>query len=156
MGGIRNYTNTRKELQLAEKRLDILRLRKEELYNRLVMPKGWQISDGGGVTTRNSESNTEKFVLACNTPSEATGMSLNEEIAHVEEEVYYLRSVCAMMEDTLEELTGIEASLYSLIIIGSMSPTDAVKEVATMQYMTEDNVWHTYYRKIKPFIDALR
>lgn len=155
MRGLRNYTNTRKELQLAEKRLDILRNRKEELYNRLVMPKGWQMSDGGGVSTKEPESNTEKYVLACNTPSEATGMSLNEEIAHVEQEIYYLRKVCEMMEETLEQLTGIEATLYSLIIIGGKAPTDAVREVADMQYMTEDNIWHTYYRKIKPFLDLL-
>ena len=156
MGGLRNYTNTRKELQLAEKRLELLHNRKEELYNRLVMPKGWQLSDGGGVSIREAESNTEKYVLACNTPSEATGMSLNEEIAHVEQEVYMLRRMCGMMEDTLEQLTGIEATLYSLIIIAGKSPTVAVREVADMQYMTEDNIWHTYYKKIKPFIDALQ
>lgn len=155
MGGLRNYTNTKKELHIAEQRLQALYRRKDELYQRLCVPKGWQISEGGGVSSKMPQSNVEKFVVACNTPSEATGTSLNDEIEEREQEVAVLRSLCKSMENALLELTGIEANLYALIVVSGKTPTEAVREVAEMQYISETNVWHTYYRRIKKYIDEL-
>lgn len=155
MGALRNYGNSKIELKLARQRLEALVKRKQELYNRYVMPKGWQVSDGGGVSSKTPQSNTERYVMACETVSEVTGMSLNEEIDHVAEEVNQLTDLCELMEGTLQHLDGIEATLFSLIIIGGMTPTKAVEQVADMQSMSIDNVWHTYYRRIKKYIDEL-
>lgn len=155
MKALRNYGNTKVELKIAKQRLEALISRKQELYNRYVMPKGWQVSDGGGVSSKAPQSNTEKFVMACEAVSEATGMSLNEEIEHCRSEVLQLEQLCEVMEDTLQHLDGIEATLFSLIIIGGMTPTKAVEQVADMQSMSIDNVWHTYYRRIKKYIDEL-
>lgn len=155
MGGLRNYTNTRKELHIAEQRLNALRQRKDELYQKLCVPKGWQMSDGGGVSAKLPQSGVEKFVILCNTPSEATGASLNDEIEEREQEVAFLRKLCETMEKALLELTGVEATLYSMIVIGGKTPTEAVREVADMQYLSEPNVWHTYYKRIKKYIDEL-
>lgn len=154
MGGIVSYTNTRKELKIAEHRLSVLINRKDELYHRFCMPKGWQISDGASATHA-VRSGTELYVTACNTRNEATGLSLNEEIDKCQREVEELRDACRIMEDALERLDGIEATLYCMIIINGKKPTEAVNELAEMEHYSVDNIWHTYYRKIKPYIDAL-
>lgn len=154
MQGIMSYTNTRKELKIAEHRLTVLINRKDELYQRFCLPKGWHISDGGA-SSHTVQSGTEMYVNACTTPSEATGLSLNEEIDKCQREVEELREICHIMEDTLQSLDGIEATLYSLIVIGGKGPTEAVNEVAETEHYTADNIWHTYYRKIKPYIEAL-
>lgn len=155
MAALRNYTNTRKELHIAEQRLNALYQRKDELYQKLCVPKGWQVSEGGGVSTKLPQSGVEKFVTLCNTPSEATGTSLNDEIEEREQEVAVLRNLCRTMENTLQGLQGIEANLYSLIVVGGKTPTEAVREIAEMQYLSEPNVWHTYYRRIKKYLDEL-
>ena len=155
MYGIRNYGNTRKELHIVETRLTELIRRKDELYQRLCVPKGWQISEGGGVSTKTPQSGVEKFVTLCNTPSEATGLSLNDEIERCEQEVAQLRDLCQAMETLLMELQGIEATLYRLVVIDGKTPTEAVREVSESMYLSESNIWHTYYKGIKPYIDEM-
>lgn len=155
MKALRNYGNTKIELKIARQRLEILSRRKQDLYDRFVSPKGWQVSEGGGVSSKNTQSGTEKFVMACEAVSEVTGLSLNAEIEQCQADIEHLADLCQMMENTLEHLEGIEATLFSLIVIAGKTPTQAVEDVAEMQSMSIDNVWHTYYKKIKQFIDEL-
>lgn len=155
MKALRNYGNTKIELKIARQRLEVLSRRKQDLYDRFVSPKGWQVSEGGGVSSKNPQSGTEKFVMACEAVSEVTGLSLNAEIEQCQADIEHLADLCQMMENTLEHLEGIEATLFSLIVIAGKTPTQAVEDVAEMQSMSIDNVWHTYYKKIKQFIDEL-
>lgn len=153
MEGIRSYTNTKNELKIVEQRLLVLKQKREELFNRLCVPKGWQVGEGGGTPT--TQSATERYVLMINEPNKATGMSINQEIEQCEADIKRLRWLLNIMEEALGQLTGIEARLFQKIAVEGMKPTEAVAFVADEQFMSTDNIWHTYYRRIKPYIDIL-
>lgn len=154
MEGIRSYTNTRSELIIVEQRLNLLKQKREELFNKLCVPKGWNVGEtpSASVTTQSA---TERYVLLINEPSKATGLSLNQEIEQCEADIKRLRWLCNIMEEALGQLTGIEARLFQKIVVEGKTPTSAVEETAEEQYMSADNIWHTYYKRIKPYIDIL-
>lgn len=156
MSSIRNYNNTLIDLQTAKQRLKVLKERKEALFWRICGSKGWVIQEGGKVSSKASKSATETFVEMINTPSTETGFSLNQEIEMAEAEVELLQKVLEIMAKGFVELTGIENNLYCAIVLDGLKPTEAVRKIAEDNFMTEDNVWRTYYPKVRELLRKIR
>ena len=152
MVAYRSYNNTINELKIAQHRLNALKQRREELYQRLCVPKGWHTGERGAGS---SQSATERYVLLVNTPNDATGLSLNDEIELCEQDVKELESLAESLKKPLESLSGIEERLYVKIAVEGLNPTKAVRQIADEEYFSESHVWHTYYRRIKPYIETL-
>lgn len=156
MSSIKNYNNTLIDLHTAEQRLKVLQERKESLFWRICGSKGWVIQEGGKVSSKASKSSTEAFVEMINTPSLETGYSLNQEIEMAEEEVRILKAVLEVMAKGFTELKGIENNLYCSIVLDGLRPTEAVRKIAEDNFMTEDNVWRTYYPRVKELLRKIR
>lgn len=157
MSALRNYNNTVQELKIARKRLKVLKAKKEELFLRICYPKGWHSNDGSGAkSTSIPLSASEKFANIVNEPNDITGLSLNDEIEMTERDVKDLQSTIDEMNEILRNLDGIEYEIYTKIIVDGLKPTQAVQHVAQDHFMSEDNVWRTYYSKVKQYLIRLQ
>lgn len=152
MRAVRSYNNTLNELKIAQHRLNALKQRRQELFNRLCVPKGWHVGEHG---SGSDQSATERYVLMVNTPNDATGLSLNDEIEQCEQDVAELERLLEALKKPLGELSGIEEMLYCRIAIDGLAPTKAVEQVAEENYISIDWVWHRYYKRIKPYIENI-
>lgn len=157
MSVLRSYNNTIQELKLIQKRLEVLEAKKEELFYRICYPQGWHTDDGSGSKSTSIPSSvTEKFASLCNEVNERTGLSLNDEINVCKHEIERLKKLVDEMNTILKNLDGIEYEIYAKIVVDGLKPTRAVQHVAQDHFMSEDNVWRTYYSKVKQYLVKLQ
>lgn len=154
MSVIRNYSNTLIELKSCEQRYTFLRERREVYYVRYLGAKS-PVYDGVGGHKNWATDNMSIFLDLVTRKNEKTGMSLDEEMEHLVEEMGEYNKLLREMSKNLKMMKGIEYELYTEIAINGLSVSNAVKKVAERNYMSENNVWVQYYPKIKEEVRKL-
>jgi len=155
MYDIRNYTNTRCELEMSKTRLSLLMDRKEKLYCKYfpITPKLKEISVDGG------EHNNDKMADYIHELYEVdigTGKSLAEEIEYQQQNIEKLQGYLNIMSESLSKMTGIEYQLFYEIVYNGMQITKAVEHVAEVNSIEPQTIWKNYYKKIKKYINKIK
>ena len=109
MYAIRNYTNTKCELEMAKTRLNLLMDRKEKLYCKYfpLTPKLKDVIVDGG------EHNTDKmadYLYDLHDVDIGTGKSLADEITFEQQNVDKLQGYLNDMNESLSKMTGKSVS----------------------------------------------
>lgn len=151
MYAIRNFTNTKCELEMAKTRLNLLMDRKEALYCKYfpVTSKLKEVMVDGG------EHNKDKMADYLHELYEVdvgTGKSLYEEITYEQENVDKLQGYLTEMAESLSNMTGIEYQLFYEIVFKGTKISRAVDKIATDNSIEPQTIWKNYYRKIKKYI----
>lgn len=154
MYAIRNYTNTKCELEMAKTRLSLLMDRKEKLYCKYfpLTPKIKEILIEGG------EENTDKmadYLYELHDVDIGTGKSLAEEIEYEQKNVNKLQDYLNNMTDILSKMSGIEYQLFYEIVFKGINITKAVENVATNNTIEPQTIWKNYYKKIKKYVNKV-
>lgn len=155
MYDIRNYTNTRCELEMAKTRLNLLMDRKEKLYCKYfpITAKLKEVIVDGG------DKNNDKMADYLHELYEVdigTGKSLAEEISYQQETVDKLQGYLNIMADSLSKMTGIEYQLFYEIVYKGVKITKAVENVAVANDIEPQTIWKNYYKKIKKYINKIK
>lgn len=80
------------------------------------------------------------------------GISLHEHIKRLENNIKFYNEQIEEYYKTLNNLSGIEFELYSLIKYKGVLPTKAVQEVSKLYGKEEQTIWKNYYKKIKKYL----
>ena len=152
---IRNYTDTKCELDMAKTRLSLLMDRKEKLYCKYfpLTPKLKEVMVDGG--ERNNDKMAD-YLHELHEIDVGTGKSLAGEITYQQQIVDNLQGYLDNMSETLGKMSGIEYQLYYEIVVKGVSITKAVENIATANNKETDTIWKNYYRKIKKYIKKLK
>ncbi len=154
MYAIRNYTNTKCELEMAKTRLSLLMDRKEKLYCKYfpITPKIKEISVDGGL--KNNDKMAD-YLHELHEIDIGTGKSLAEEIKYQQENIDKLQTYLNNMANSLSKMTGIEYQLFYEIVYNGTKITKAVEIIATANGIEPQTVWKNYYKKIKKYIKCI-
>lgn len=151
MSAIRNYTNTKCDLETAKARLSILIDKKTALYNKYfpVTSKTGESSPDKNKSTKDKMTLYMHDLLKIDSN---TGKSLEDEIDEQLEEVHHLSNYLSIMDSSVEKLKGIEADLYNNIVFKGMKITKAVEKTAEDYEKDVRTIWKYHYPKIKKMI----
>lgn len=154
MYAIRNYTNTKCELEMAKTRLNLLMDRKEKLYCKYfpITPKLKEVVVDGG--TRNNDKMAD-YLHELHDIDLGTGKSLAEEIAYEQANVNKLQGYLNDMSDSLSKMTGIEYQLFYEIVFKGVNITKAVDNIASSNNIEPVTIWKNYYKKIKKYVNKI-
>ena len=155
MYDIRNYTNTKCELEMAKTRLNLLMDRKEQLYCKYfpITSKPKEVMVNGG--TRNNDKMAD-YLYELYDVDIGTGKSLAEEIEYQQATVDKLQGYLNTMSDSLNKMTGIEYKLFYEIIFKGVNITKAVENVALANNIEPQTIWKNYYKKIKKYVNRIK
>lgn len=148
MAVIRNYTNTLIDLRTSEARYSALRERREVYYVKYLGIKSPSYEKVGGGRNWAVDGMTI-FLDLVTKKNKKTGMSLDDEIEKLAQEIAFLSKLVKEMGVNLKRMKGIEYQLYSTIVIDGIPTTKAVKKVAEDNFLSEEAVWHTYLPRIR-------
>lgn len=145
---IRNYTDTKCELEMAKTRLRLLTDKKEKLYCKYfpITPKLKEIMVSGG------EHNNDKmadYVHELHEIDLGTGKSLADEIIYQQQNVDKLQGYINDMNESLSKMSGLEYRLYYEIVVKGVNVTKAVENIAEFSDKDTRTIWKNYYNKIK-------
>lgn len=151
---LRNYTNTKCELEIAKNRLELLKNRKEELFCKYfpITPKIKDVVDFG---SKNYTDKMSEYLHNLYKINHVTGKSLAEEIDYLQKNIEKLKNQLNIMSKTLHKLTGVEYMLYTSIVVDGESITQAVNIVAERINKDVSTIWKYYYPKIKKDIQKI-
>ncbi len=154
MAILRNYTNTLLDLRSCEQRYSYLREKREVYYVKYLGVKSPNY-EGLGVQKNWGVDGMSIFLDLVTKKNARTGMSLDDEIDKLIKEMATLSKVLSDMGKNLRRMKGIEYQLYSAVVIDGLNISRAVGKVAEDNFMSEQNVWRTYYPKIKEELKRL-
>ncbi len=150
MIAIKSHQQTKKELEVLEKRLELLFERKKELVTKhfpLTQNFKSELLQGGL-----RQDKYMKYLLDLEGAQE-NGMNINEEIEYIRNLLIPLRKSIILIEDTLADIKeSTEYHLYYLIKVKGQYPTKAVKIIAHFNYIndltpsSERGIWDKYKR----------
>nr|DAS26839.1 MAG TPA: hypothetical protein [Caudoviricetes sp.] len=145
---IRNFTDTKCELEVAKTRLNFLMDKKERLYCKYfpITPTLKKVMVDGG------EKNNDKMADYLHELHEidlGTGKSLAEEITYQQQNIDKLQGYLNNMSDSLSKMTGIEYKLYYEIVVKGVNISKAVGNIANETGKDTSTIWKNYYSKIK-------
>ena len=154
MYAIRNFTNTKCELEMAKTRLNLLMDRKEKLYTKYfpLSPKLKETMVDGG------EKNNDKmadYVYELHEVDIGTGKSLAGEIEYQQENINKLQGYLNDMADSLSKMTGIEYQLFYEIAYKGVNITKAVENIAVNNNIEPQTIWKNYYKKISGYVKKI-
>ena len=154
MYAIRNFTNTKCELEMAKTRLNLLMDRKEKLYCKYfpITTKAKEVMVDGGY--KNNDKMTD-YLHELYEVDIGTGKSLAEEITYQQQNVENLQGYLNNMADSLSKMTGIEYQLFYEIVYNGVKITKAVENVATANNVEPQTIWKNYYKKIKKYVNRV-
>ena len=151
MYAIRNYTNTKCELEMAKSRLSLLMDRKEKLYCKY-FPVTAKLKD---VVVDGGEKNNDKmaeYLAELYEVDIGTGKSLAGEIEYEQEHITRLQDCINNLNDSLGKMTGIEYQLFYEIVYKGIKITKAVENIADINDIEPQTIWKNYYKKIKRYL----
>ena len=154
MFAIRNYTDTKCELEMAKTRLNLLIDKKISIYNKY-FPVTKAIKE---IVVDGSQSSEDKMVEYIREISEVdigTGMSLEQEIEYQRKKIVTFQGYLDSMDDTLGKISGIEYKLFYEIVYRGTSVSKAVEKIAEMTEKDTSTIWKNYYSKIKKDIKKI-
>lgn len=154
MAILRNYTNTLLDLKSCEQRYQYLREKREVYYVKYLGVKSPNY-EGLGISKNWGVDGMSVFLDLVTKRNARTGLSLDEEIEKLTTEMAHLSKLLKDMGKNLKRMKGIEYQLYSTIVIDGLNISKAVRRVAQDNFMSEQNVWTTYYPKIKEELTKL-
>ena len=144
---IRTIANTKAELNIAKERLNLLMDKKQEIYAKYFSLTA-KMSDTPARTNKITDLMAE-YVAEITVVNSITGMSLDDEIEHIRNEINKLEYYIRIMEYNIAHTSGIENDLFKKIAINGLSPTKAVERVADKYDMHTDSIWKYHYKKIE-------
>ena len=154
MYAIRNYTNTKCELEMAKTRLNLLMDRKEKLYCKY-FPITSHIKevmvDGG---CKNNDKMAD-YLHELHDVDIGTGKSLAEEITYQQQTVDNLQGYLNNMAESLSKMTGVEYQLFYEIVYKGVNITKAVDNIANSNNIEPQTIWKNYYKKIKKYVNRV-
>jgi len=155
MYAIRNYTNTKCELEMAKTRLNLLMDRKEKLYCKYfpITSKAKEVMVDGG--TKNNDKMAD-YIHELYEVDIGTGKSLAEEITYQQQNVDKLQGYLNNMADSLSKMTGIEYQLFYEIVYKGVNITKAVENIADINNVEPQTIWKNYYKKIKKYVNKVK
>ena len=155
MYDIRNYTNTKCELEMCKTRLNLLMDRKEQLYCKYfpITSKAKEVMVTGG--SRNNDKMAD-YLHELYDVDIGTGKSLAGEIEYQQENIEKLQGYLNTMSDSLNKMTGIEYQLFYEIIFKGVKVTKAVENIATENGIEPQTIWKNYYKKIKKYVNRIK
>ncbi len=155
MYAIRNYTNTKCELEMAKTRLNLLMDRKEQLYCKYfpITSKPKEVMVDGG--NRNNDKMAD-YLYELHDVDIGTGKSLAEEITYQQQTVDKLQGYINIMADSLNKMTGIEYQLFYEIVHNGVKITKAVENIAIANDIEPQTIWKNYYKKIKKYVNRVK
>lgn len=155
MYDIRNYTNTKCELEMAKTRLNLLMDRKEKLYCKYfpITPKLKEVSVDGGV--KNNDKMAD-YLHELHEVDIGTGKSLAGEIEYQQQNIEKLQGYLNIMNDSLSKMTGIEYQLFYEIVYKGVKITKAVENIAVANDIEPQTIWKNYYKKVKKHINKIK
>lgn len=145
---IRNYTDTKCELEMAKTRLSLLMDKKEKLYCKYfpITSKLKEVMVDGG--ERNNDKMAD-YVHELHEIDIGTGKSLAEEISYQQQKIDKLQGYLNTMNDTLSKMSGLEYKLYYEIVVKGVNISKAVDNIAELSGKETRTIWKNYYNKIK-------
>jgi hypothetical protein len=151
---IRNYNDTKNELEIAKHRLSWLLERKERIYQRYC---GVNTSTLNGVKVQTSKTNKDNMAVYLDKldAKQQNGLSLNEEILHQEDTVKQLDYYINLMNNNLKQMKGLEYKLYYAIAVEGRSITGAIFDLSVNTGKSESTLWRIYRDKIEAEIKEL-
>lgn len=155
MYDIRNYTNTKCELEMAKTRLNLLMDRKEKLYCKY-FPVTSKIKE---ISTNCGNANNDKmaeYLSELTKINSITGKSLDDEIKEQTNTVKTLQGYLNKMNNSLSKMTGIEYKLFYEIVVNGISITKAIEKVSFDNNIEPQTIWKNYYKKIKPNLEQIK
>lgn len=155
MNPIRNYTDTKCELDIAKSRLNFLMEKKEELYSKY-FPLTSSPSEVN--VTNGSHTDDEMMIHYMQELYEVdfgTGKSLADEIEEVQKRVKKIQYYLDMMDETLSKMKGIEYQLYYEIVIKGTSTSKAIETIAEKNNIDIRSAWRNY-KNIKKDVKKLK
>ena len=159
MVAIRNYNDTRIELNIAMNKLDQLNEKKNMLYAKYCSLTTENFEDVGRPINKKRDKMIE-YLIELEKVNPITGKSLEQEINEQRNIVNKLQYYINLMEYNLQQLEGIEYKLYYAIVCEkentNKSVTQIIEEFAENNYMHEQTIWQNYYPKIKPELEKLK
>lgn len=155
MYDIRNFTNTKCELEMAKTRLNLLMDRKEKLYCKYfpITSKAKEVMVDGG---KHNNDKMADYLHELYEVDIGTGKSLAEEITYQQQNVDNLQGYLNNMADSLSKMTGIEYQLFYEIVYKGTKITKAVEIVATANGVEPQTIWKNYYKKIKKYVNRVK
>ncbi|HIQ91014.1 MAG TPA: hypothetical protein IAB27_05275 [Candidatus Coprosoma intestinipullorum] len=155
MRAILTYNNTKRELEIAQAKLENLIDKKNLLHDRFLGITSKQSETG--IHSSMSKDRELSFIAECDKINKDTGMSLNQELKLQKEYVDKLNKTLDKMTSNLLELQGIEYELYSQLVVKIKSHeknniTRAVEKTAEIYNVDVSTVWRVYNKKIKKII----
>lgn len=145
---IRNYTDTKCELEMAKTRLNLLIDKKITIYVKYfpVTTKPKEISVDGGTLDNDKMA---EYLHEINIVDLGTGMSIVEEIDFQQKNIVKLQGYLNEMDIILSKMSGIEYQLFYEIVYKGTNPTKAVESLAFETGKDTSTIWRNHYRKIK-------
>ncbi|MBP5427013.1 MAG: hypothetical protein J6Y29_03875 [Clostridiales bacterium] len=156
MYDIRNYTNTKCELEMSKTRLSILMDRKEKLYCKYfpITSKIKELDVDGG--EHNNDKMADYLHELHDIIDVGIGKSLADQIKEEQENVNKLQGYLDSMSESLSKMVGIEYQLFYEIAYKGINITKAVDNVAFANDIEPQTIWKNYYKKIKKYVNKLK
>ncbi|MCL2354614.1 MAG: hypothetical protein FWC68_01770 [Oscillospiraceae bacterium] len=154
MRAIRNYVDTKNELEIAEHRLNYLLDKKEELYLRYCAPVTSNLENVKVQTSKVNRDNVAEYMHEL-TKKQINGLSLDEEVTDQQNVVNKLKYYINLMNYNLKQMKGVEYKLYYAIVVEAKGVTAGIAEVSEVTSKAESTLWKYYYPKIKSEIEGL-
>ncbi|MBQ2870331.1 hypothetical protein IJE86_01375 [bacterium] len=151
---LRNYTDTKCELEMAKTRLNLVIDKKITIYANYfpitTKPKEVSVDE--------SKVNADKmadYLDEINTVDIGTGMSIEQEIEYQQTRIEKLEGYLEIMSVTLSKMSGIEYKLFYEIVYKGTNITKAVDIIAEETGKDTSTIWKNYYSKIKKDIKKI-
>mgnify|MGYP003287994585 CR=1 FL=1 len=145
---LRNYTDTKCELEMAKTRLNLLIDKKITIYAKHfpVTPNLKEIVVDESKTKNDPMAD---YLHEINEIDIGTGMSIEQEIAYKQATIEKLEGYLDIMSTTLSKMTGVEYKLFYEIVYKGTNITKAVEVIAEETGKDTSTIWKNYYNKIK-------
>lgn len=152
---IRNYTDTKCELEMAKTRLNLLMDRKEALYCKF-FPISPTLQDIFIETNKPTDDKMANYLHELHEVDVGTGKSLANEIEYQKQNIDRLQEYLNSMNNTLSKMTGIEYQLFYEIVCKGVNITKAVDNIAYKNNIDTSSIWRNNYKKIKKYVKKLK
>lgn len=154
MIAIRNYGDTKNELEIAQNRLNLLLDRKEELYTKYCGISTPNLDDVKIQTSHVNNNKMADYIYEL-TRIRKNGLSLEQDIEQQQNTVSKLKYYLNIMKHNLKTMKSIEYKLYYAIVVEARGITGGIDQVSFEANKDVSTIWRVYYPKIEKEIKKL-
>lgn len=154
MCDFKNYVDTKLELDLNRTRLNLLEEQKESIFNKY-FPTTSNIKEII-VSRTNKQNDAYANYMHEITKKNTTGLTICEEMIFLNENIKRLERHLKKMDEIIHKLEGLEYELFYMIVCKGNKVTYTIQFLADKYNYAERNVWRTYEKKVKKYIEKLK